>query len=58
VLGALGGRGVDMVEVDVAAAEAVVVVLITEGTGVRVVRVVGAAVAVVLSELGAAAVPL
>lgn len=51
----LGGSGVDVVEVDVAAADAVVVVLTAEGTGVRA---VGAALGVVLSELDAAAPPL
>jgi hypothetical protein len=55
VLGMLGDEGADVLKADVAAAEAVVVVLAAEGTGVRV---VGAAVAVVLSVLDAAPVLL
>jgi hypothetical protein len=55
VLGMLGGEGVDVEAVDVAAAEAVVVVLTAEGTGVRV---VGTAVAVVPSVLDAAPILL
>ena len=47
----LGGRGVDVAEVEDTAADAVVV-LAAEGTGVRV---VGVALGVVLSELDAAA---
>ena len=55
MLGMLGDEGADVLKADVAAAEAVVVVLAAEGTGVRV---VGAAVAVVLSVLDAAPVLL
>lgn len=55
VLGMPGEEGADVPEADVAAAEAVVVVLAAEGTGMRV---VGAAVAVALFVLDAAPVLL